>query len=290
MSLVTLVFLLFCLIVLSVYFIVPKKFQWIVLLISSLFFLFYKNLTIATIFQALAVIITSYVCGLLIEKNKDNKKGRIYLIIGIVIILGILLYLKYTNLFLVTLNHLFKTKYELVTRNSLIGISYYSLIMISYLVDIYRGGCKAQRNILKCTLFVSYFPILTSGPFIRYDNIKDDLYGGHKFDYERTKKGLLRVLIGVFKVLVISERVGYFVDTVYGNLSSFSGIYIFIAVLLFTIQLYTNFSGSIDIIMGISEVMGINLPENLSLKIFCFFNFAYLIASVSSSVTYLPLP
>lgn len=262
MSLVTLVFLLFCVIVLGIYFIVPKKFQWIVLLISSLFFLFYKNFTILTIIQALIVILTSYIIGILIEKNKDNQKKNIYLIIGIVIILGVLFYLKYSNLFITTINHLFNTNYELVKRNSLVGISYYSLIMISYLIDIQRGSIKAQRNIFKCALFMSYFPILTSGPFIRYENIKDDLYGSHKFNYERARRGLLRVLIGVFKVLVISERLGNFVNTVYGNLNGFSGIYIFIAALLFTIQLYTNFSGSIDIIMGISEVMGINLPEN----------------------------
>lgn len=264
MSLVSLTFGIFCIIVLTIYFIIPKKYQWVVLLISSLLFLFYKNFSLNTVLQALIVIITSYCCGILIEKNHDNKKKNVYLIIGIVIILGLLLYLKYTNLYLTTINYIIGTKYNMVEKNSLIGISYYSLIMISYLVDIYRGGNKAQKNIFKCALFMSYFPILTSGPFIRYKNIEDNLYGKHKFDFERMRKGLLRIIYGVFKILVISERLRYFVDTVYGNINNFSGIYIFISALLFTIQLYTNFSGSIDIIMGLSEIMGIDLPENFN--------------------------
>ena len=273
MSLTSLIFALFCIIVIVIYFIIPKKFQWIVLLVSSIFFLFYKNLTIGTILQALIILLASYVFGILIDKSKDIKKKKRYLIIGILLILGVLLYLKYTNLFLVTCNHFFNLfkidfKFNLVTRNSLVGLSYYSLIMIGYLVDIYRGGTHAEKNIFKCALFMSYFPILNSGPFIKYNDIKEDLYGGHKFDYDRMCRGLLRVVIGIFKILVISERMAYFVNTVYGNLSSFIGIYIFLAALIFLLQLYTNFSGSIDVIMGISEVIGIKLPENFNTPFF----------------------
>ncbi len=273
MSLVSLIFALFCVIVLAIYFIVPKKFQWIVLLLSSVFFLFYKNLTLGTILQAIIILLSAYIFGILIDKNNDVKKRKRYLIIGILFILGVLIYLKYTNLFFVTCNNFFNLfnidfNFELVTRNSLVGLSYYSLIMIGYLVDIYRGGCRAQKNIFKCALFMAYFPILTSGPFIKYDDVKDDLYKGHNFDYNRMVRGLLRTLIGVFKILVISERIASFVNTVYGNLSSFSGLYIFLAALLFTIQLYTNFSGSIDVIMGLSEVMGIKLPENFNTPFF----------------------
>ena len=136
--------------------------------------------------------------------------------------------------------------------------------MIGYLVDIYRGACKAQKNIFKCALFMSYFPILTSGPFIKYSEIEKDLYSGHKFNYERMCSGLVRTLWGVFKVLVVSQRVGMFVDAVYGDINTYSGIFIMAAFLLFTVQLYTNFSGSIDIIMGISQIIGIKLPENFN--------------------------
>ena len=273
MSLTSLVFALFCIIFLLIYFIVPKKFQWFVLLVSSLIFLFYDNFNIATIIQALLVLLSAYICGLLIEKHKYTKKACVFLGIGIGIILLILVYLKYTNVFLATANHLFKLfnikyKFHFIERNSLIGVSYYSLIMISYLLDIYRGTCKPQRNILKCALFMSYFPILPSGPFIRYGNIEEDLYGKHKFNYKAMCNGLVRILWGVFKILVISQRLGMFVDTVYGDLATYNGLFTIIAALFFTLQLYTNFSGSIDIIMGISEIIGIRLPENFSLPFF----------------------
>ncbi len=152
--------------------------------------------------------------------------------------------------------------------NSLIGISYYSLIIISYLVDIYRGICKPQKNIFKFALFMSYFPILTSGPFIRYENIKDDLYGKHKFNHKALCNGLIRILWGLFKILVISQRLEIFVDTVYGHLNWYQGFFTIVAMIFFTLQLYTNFSGSIDIIMGISEILGIKLPENFNLPFF----------------------
>ena len=269
MSLTSIIFALFSIIAVVIYFITSKRFKWIILLISSIFFLFYDNFSLYTIMQALVVLLSSYIFGLLIDKYKNTKSSNLFFLLGVGIILCLLLYLKYTNLFLTTLNHfcnLFNINYKfnLVYRNSLVGISYYSLIMISYLVDIKRGTCKAQKNIFKCMLFMSYFPILNSGPFIRYNDIKNDLYEGHKFNYHSLCSGLLRICFGFVKIMVISQRFAGIVDTIYGNLSSYSGIYIFIAVLLFTLQLYSNFSGSIDIIMGISEIIGIKLPENFT--------------------------
>ena len=272
MSLVSFEFLFFCVITLLLYFLVPKKFQWIVLSVSSFIFLFYNNLNIETVCQAIIILFTSYYTGIMIDKTDKEYKKK-FLLIGIFIILGLLIYLKYTNLFLNTFNHFFRIfninySFNMVKRNSLIGISYYSLIMISYLIDIYRDVCKPQKNILKLALFMSYFPILTSGPFIRYNDMEEDLYAKHKFNYERMCSGLIRVLWGVFKILVISQRLGFFVDTVYGNLFTYNGFYVIIAACFFTLQLYTNFSGSIDIIMGVSEIIGIKLPENFNLPFF----------------------
>ncbi len=270
MALTSLVFALFSIITVAIYFIVPKKIQWIVLLISSIIFLFYDNLNLETVVQALIILLSSYFCGRLIDKYKENsKKSKAFLILGIFLILTQLVYLKYTNLFLSTANHicnLFNIDYQFkfVQRNSLIGISYYSLIMIGYLVDIFRGVTEAQKNIFKCALFMSYFPILSSGPFIRYEDTKGELYGEHKFSYEFMCSGLVRILWGLFKILVISQRIGMFVDTVWADLNAYRAFFTIAAVLFFPLQLYTNFSGSIDIIMGISEFMGIRLPENFT--------------------------
>ena len=106
MLLTSLVFLAFCLITLVIYFIIPKRFQWVVLLISSVIFLFYDNFTIVTVIQALVVLVTTYILGILIEKHKDTKKSKLYLILGITIILGQLICIKYNNLFVATANHI----------------------------------------------------------------------------------------------------------------------------------------------------------------------------------------
>lgn len=273
MNLTSLIFLIFCFITIIIYFIVPKKIQWFMLLISSVFFLFYQNFNLFTVIQALIVLFSAYYFGIIIFKYQNSKKSKKYLLLGILIILSQLIYLKYTNLFLTTFNHIFDLfnidyHFNLVYRNSLIGISYYSLIMISYLINIYRGVCKPQKSILKCALFMSYFPILTSGPFMRYEDMEEQLYAKHKFSYHNMCSGLIRICWGVFKILVISQRIGYFVDTVYGNLATYNGSYIIVATLLFPLQLYTNFSGSIDIIIGVSEIMGISLPENFKTPFF----------------------
>ena len=273
MNVTSLTFLIFCAITILTYFIVPKKCQWVVLLISSIIFLFYDNFHISTVLQALIVLIPSYFIGLKIEKNINTKKAKKFLILGILIIIAQLIYLRYSNLFVETANYICKLfgndyQFEYIQRNSLIGISYYSLIMISYLVDIYRGGCKAQKNIFKCALFMSYFPILSSGPFIRYEDTGKKLFEKHKFSYDRMCRGLVRILWGLFKILVISDRIAIIVDAILGNVIDFNAIFTAFAVLLFPLQLFTNFSGSIDVIMGISEILGINLPENFTLPFF----------------------
>ena len=273
MVLTTFTFLIFTIISLIIYFIVPKKIQWVVLLISSLIFLFYDNLNISTVLQALSILLITYFGSRKIFAYQGTKKSKVYLLLSTFAILGILIYLKYSNLFLVIFNHFcnfahINYHFNMVHHNSLIGISYFSLIMISYLIDVYHGAHKPQKNIFKLAYFMSYFPILTTGPFVRYENINEDLYGNHKFNYHNFCSGLLRVAWGLFKVLVISQRIAIFVDGVYGNYTVFNGFYIVLAAMFFVIQLYTNFSGSIDIIMGVSEIIGIKLPENFNAPFF----------------------
>lgn len=267
MILTSLTFLLFCIITILIYFLVPKKFQWFVLLLTSIFFLFYNNLRIDTLIYVLLTLITAYIGAVLIDKYSNTKKSKWILIGGVVIILGQLIFLKYTNFLLVTINHIFHLfgknfEFNFVTRNVPIGVSYYSLIVISYMVDVYRGLCKSQKNPLKCALFMSYFPILNSGPFIRYPDMENKLYEKHKFNYDNLCRGLIRIFWGLFKILVISQRLAIFVDAVYGNYTTYYGFYIIVAAIFFTLQLYTNFSGSIDVIMGVSKIIGIELPEN----------------------------
>lgn len=143
-----------------------------------------------------------------------------------------------------------------------IGISYFTLIMIGYLTDIYWGKFHAENNFLKFTLFTSYFPQLSSGPFVKYDVTGKDLFHIHRFDFEKIVSGLERVIWGFFKKLVIAERLSILVNTVYGDPQIYSGFCVMVAVCAFTFQLYADFSGAMDIALGVSECFGIALPEN----------------------------
>lgn len=260
MNISSFIFFVFVFISLLCYYALPKKISYIVLLGFSLFFLFYNALTITNIVSVISIFLVSYISGILIDKFKNNSKS--ICIVGIIIILLILGYLKYSNFFITLVNNLFNQDFNLVSISSPSGISYFSLIMIGYIVDTYWSVFEAEKNPLKVLLFMIYFPILTSGPFTKYNEINDDLFTKHSFKIDNIMNGLLRVLWGLFKVLIISTRVSVFVNFVYNDLSSMNGLYIFLAIIAYTFELYTNFSGSIDIVIGVSNMFGISLPEN----------------------------
>lgn len=270
MEITSFIFILFILGTVGLYYIIPKKSQWVFLLLCSSFFLFYKNFSWTILLCVLLVLLTAYLGGLLIEKVR-KKKTTIFLIV--LIILSQLIVLKYTNLFGTSLEVIITMlkgtfSWENVHYLAPLGVSYYTLIMIGYVVDVYRGAVKAQKNIFKCALFMIYFPQLVSGPITRYETMEKELYKKHRFNYDTFVKALVRILWGFFKILVISVRLGTIVDEIYGNMSIYQGLYIWFAAGAYTLQLYTNFSGSIDIIMGISECFGITLPENFNTPFF----------------------
>ena len=271
MQLATITFIGFLFISLFIYYIIPKKFQWIVLLLSSMFFLFYQNFNLKNIFEVLIVLLISYFSSNMMKKY-PNKSKKI-LIIGIVGIFLELVYLKYTNLFITIINFvigIFSDNMALsfVHRTSPIGFSYYSLIMIGYLIDVYHKRVEPQKNIFKCFLFMSYFPIVPSGPFIRYNDMKNKLFDGNKLDYDNIRYGFVRLIFGLFELLVVSERLSKIVNTIYANSSFYSGIFVFLGAICFSFQLYTNFKGTIDIIAGASRMFGIVLPENFRTPFF----------------------
>ena len=140
--------------------------------------------------------------------------------------------------------------------------------VIAYLVDVYGGVVKPEKNILKTALFIGYYPQLTSGPIAKFAEMKDQLYSGHKLEIDKIAYGCQRILWGVFKKIVISARLGVIVDTIYSDTVKYQGIYIWIAAAAFLVQLYTDFSGCMDIVLGASECYGIILPENFRTPFF----------------------
>jgi len=279
MSLVSMSFVLFFLTVLIVYYLVPAKGQWIVLLVSSLLFYFWASTPYTIIYVVLSVISVYYSTNRIEQLNmqvtmtecKETKqkllksKKRTYLC-GLVVCVGMLAALKYTNFVLNNINLLsgiFGEEMQLqVHWLASLGISFYTLQMVGYLTDVYWDMSKAQKNIAKLALFNCYFPQMISGPISRYNELEATLFGRHTFNASRVYQGILRILIGFFKKLVISEHLISVTDAILLNPSEYGGIFIWIGISLYVIQIYADFAGCMDIIMGVSECFGVALPEN----------------------------
>lgn len=289
----SLVFLaLFMTVVLLVYALVPKKGRWIVLLAASWLFYFISSRLIG-LFLPLTIL-SVYLCGLWIsrqnalfgarkqglekeEKQKlkktfaRRKKGIVAL--AVLFNLAALAALKYLGFFTQNLNALFSALHfgfslPLVRIMMPLGISYYTLQAIGYIVDVYRGKYAADRNLGRVALFLSYFPQMVEGPIGRYDALAGQLYEGHDFEYNNFTRGLQLFLWGLIKKLVIADRLNILVAEVFGNYSAYSGIVVFGAVVFFTMQIYAEFSGFIDMVTGASEMFGIKLAKNFERPFF----------------------
>lgn len=255
MSYASIEFLLFVLVLVLIYYIFPKKHRYIVLLIGSLIF-YYLFSGKYIIFILLSSVIT-YFSGKLIEKYNDKRK--LILTLSILLNLSFLLVLKYNNFFgdifrVVGINIPYK-KFILP-----IGISYYTLETISYLTDIYRKRMKAETNYLKVLLFLVYFPQIVEGPIANYSRLSKTLFNTEKFNYDNFVSSFVLIGWGFIKKLVIADRAGIFVSKVFEN--NYGGMLLIIGVLLYTLQIYADFSGCIDIVSGVSELFGVKLDEN----------------------------
>ena len=149
-----------------------------------------------------------------------------------------------------------------------LGVSFYTFSLLGYVIDVYYGIATPQRNYGKLALYGMYFPVIISGPILKYREHGEQFFEEHPFDYHKVTRGLQRMLWGFFKKLVISERLGMLVDTVYGAYTDYAGAYIWIATICYAFQLYTDFSGCMDIVLGMSESFGMELPENFETPFF----------------------
>ena len=272
MVLTSVIYLSFLVGLLFLYYIVPGKAQWLVLLAASIIFIGYGINNPMMVFLIIYGIIVTYFGAIFIEKQTSEKKKNIIKIVTIVLILLELIALKYLSFIGMLLGNIgIKINENTVKNISMLaplGISFYSLISIGYILDVSRGLAKSQRNILKHSLFILFFPQLTSGPITRYPEMKEMLFRKHELKFQNIYFGFQRILWGFFKKLVISERMALVVNTVFNNYASYSGLYVILATVAFAIQLYTDFSGCMDIVIGTSEMFGIVLPENFDTPYF----------------------
>lgn len=287
----SLAFFIFFAITLLVYYLVPKKIQWIILLLASAFF--YASFSWKFLFFVIATVITIYFGARYISnlskveeqklqsenldreakkaiKNAIKKKKKLMLTFVIVFNIGILAVLKYGNFFIFnfqSLMELFGWHQHSLMLNLILplGISFYTFQSVGYLVDVYWGKVQAQQNIFKLALFVSYFPQMIEGPISRYGDLWDkELSQQHRLEYENLARGVLLILWGLFKKLVIADGLYLSVDVVFSDPFNMNGAQSWLGIIFYFIQDYADFSGCIDIALGVSQCFGIKLPQNFN--------------------------
>ena len=273
MSIVTFEFLFFLFASLIVFYLFPKKYRWLVLLGASIYF-FVKACSWKLGLYLISGIIITYVGARIIdERCKKQKTKKITLIITLFGIVSQLFMLKYVNIFPLTGNmflSVFDMDLQFGTFNFIapLGISYYTLSLISYVVDVYWTTCKAEKNILKYALFACYYPSMISGPIIRYPQMRDEFFNEKKLDWNNIYQGFYRILYGLMKKLVIADALSAIVTKVFGNYEVYNSIFIIYGVICYAIQIYCDFSGCMDIIIGASKMYGVKLPENFDSPFF----------------------
>jgi D-alanyl-lipoteichoic acid acyltransferase DltB (MBOAT superfamily) len=290
MSLLSGKFVLFFLCVFLLYYIVPVKKRWIVLLVASYFFFIVNSakmaafllLTSVTTFYtgkklgALNAETTAYIAEHKAELGREGKKEykavqtkrkRKVLAWSIVLNMGILCVLKYTAFVFTSVNSALAMAglpSLLPTVRFLLplGISFYTFSAVSYIVDVYRGKYEPDTNLLQYMLFVSYFPQMIQGPIARHDHLAHQLYEGHRFDYDRVTKGMQLVLWGLIRKFVLAERLSQVSNTIFGNYTEYAGLTMFLCTVAYGVYMYADFSGGIDIVTGLSQMLGIDLAPN----------------------------
>lgn len=272
MNLLSAYYLAFILGALVVYYLLPKNAQWCWLLVVSLaFFVLSCGWMMAP--YLLFGIAVAYGGAVMMQKSETSSKKKGILAITLLLILGELAALKYLNFFPSTINvfaKLFSVEWRMQTVLLIapIGISYYTLSLVGYVLDVYWGTYTPERNFAKVALFGCYFPQMTSGPVMRFQEMKDALFSGHRLNYQNITFGAQRILWGFFKKLLIAEWLIIFVRNVYADALSLPGCLTFIATICYAFYLYADFSGCMDIVIGTSEMFGIRMPENFERPFF----------------------
>ena len=273
MSFTSFYFLCFYACILIIYYLIPAKLQWVFLLVSSIAYYLLSGNGILILYP-LAACLTAYAGIFVMGRTSDGRKRRTALVFVILLLIGSLFVLKYINFGINTINGVMGIlgwKQNVISGFHFLiplGISFYPFSILGYVIDVYNQIAEPQKNFFKMALYGMYFPAILSGPVLRYREDGEQFFQPHPFDYKQVTFGFQRMLWGFFKTLVISERMNLVVNTVYDNYLGYSGVYIWIATICYAFQLYTNFSGGMDIALGISQTFGLKLPENFERPFF----------------------
>ena len=260
-------FVLFFPTVVFLYFSLPHRYRWALLLGASYFF--YMSWEPAYLLLILTSTVVDYFASLGIAKTSSRYKRKGFLILSLCANLGLLFSFKYFNFFSESLRFLFQYlpfSYNIPALNFLlpVGISFYTFQTLSYTIEVYRGNQEPEKHFGYFALYVSYFPQLVAGPIERPMNLLPQLRSKHDFDYNRVTEGLGLIVWGLFKKVVIADRLALIVDNVYAQPDRFTGVGLSIATVFFAFQIYCDFSGYTDIAIGCAQVMGHRLMRNFN--------------------------
>ena len=250
-----------------IYFITPKKYKNIILLIASLLFYLYGEPKY--VFLMIAEIIIAYIGAILIDKYKNQSKN--ILITTLVIHIFLLIIFKYTDFIIQSINDISNANIKLLNIALPIGISFYTFQIISYLIDVYNGKVKVQKNIINLATYVSLFPQLVAGPIVRYQTVEKEL-DDRVHSFNNFAYGIRRFSIGLAKKVLIANALGELCTKAFA-LNETTVIFYWIFGISYMLQLYFDFSAYSDMAIGLGRIFGFNFPEN--------FNYPYISKSIT---------
>ena len=255
--------------VLLVYFLVPKRAKNGVLLLSSLVFYGWGEPRYLPVM--LVSILQGYIFGRLIERFRDTRRAKLFLVLSVLLSLGTLAYFKYADFMIANLNALTGLSAPLLRLALPVGISFYTFQILSYTVDVYRGTVPAQRNFIDLAAYIAMFPQLIAGPIVRYSDIAVQLKT-REHSVSEAAAGARRFILGLAKKILLANLLGELVSSFRAS-ADLSVLYYWLGAIAFTLQIYYDFSGYSDMAIGLGRMFGFHFLEN--------FNYPY----VSRSVT-----
>jgi alginate O-acetyltransferase complex protein AlgI len=260
-------FLIFFVLSTVLFFMIPHRFRWFLLLFAScLFYMFFKPEYILILAFTIAI---DYYAGLKIDSAVDHAVRKKYLVLSLIANIGILAVFKYYNFINDNITGLFnltglKNPIPYLRIILPLGLSFHTFQAMSYTIEVYRGNQKPERHFGIYALYVMFYPQLVAGPIERPQNILHQFHEKKNFNYDRVVLGLRIMLLGFFKKIVIADRLGVYVDSVYKDIEHASSISVLIALFFFSFQIYCDFSGYSDIAIGSAKVLGYDLMTNFN--------------------------
>lgn len=257
-------FVIFLPLVILLYFMMPHRFRWMLLLAAS--YVFYMSWKVEYVFLIFASTLIDYYMGILMERKPDRKSKTPFLVVSLCANLGILFFFKYFNFAAQNLSYLLgnggNSQIPLMELLLPVGISFYTFQTLSYSIDVYLGRQKAEHHLGYFALYVSFFPQLVAGPIERFSRLAPQLKQHQTFSYAYLSNGLRLILYGLFIKMVIADNLAVFVDQVYADPYAFSEYDLLTGILFYSFQIYCDFYGYSIIAIGSAQLMGIRLMDN----------------------------